>query len=375
MKPIALALVFLLTGCSRESMYDDGSFTQNVSDSFADCSEGEIRFLASKHNIQTAFRRCGSNNFAHFQWSPDGLHLYFQLTHGSHIMNGEKKTITVVPTELPSHRAGWLTKDIIAIPLGPAADDTHARIVIYNRATVTMQTIMLDVSSPRHLQPWDDKGQFILMTALNHTGERHPFLLDSATGDLQPALPWLTQPIEELHISRKAKLACWSTKTDSEVAQLQDGKTLQILPGITRAVPHDEGQWIALETPGAPISHFDQKAWDQSTPEQRAREEARRDEWLKRQPDWVSREAKPPEIQLLNMKDGARYRITAFYGDRVQWYPYKRPHLAFMMWGIEGKQLNQNVAFTNMGERLRMLGTGQIPLGIERVDAAKPETP
>ena len=75
------------------------------------------------------------------------------------------------------------------------------------------------------------------------------------------------------------------------------------------------------------------------------------------------------------MKDGARYRVTAFYGNRVQWYPFKRPYLAFMMWGIEGKQLNQNVAFTNMGERLRMLSSGQIPLGIERVDAPKAETP
>ena len=132
---------------------------------------------------------------------------------------------------------------------------------------------------------------------------------------------------------------------------------------------------MALETMGAAISHFDQKAWDQGTPEQRAREEARRDEWLARQPDWVSKEAHPPEVQLLNMKTGSRHKITSFYGDRVQWYPFKRPHLAFMMWGIEGKQLNRNIAFTNMGERLRMLSDGQVPLGIEPVTAPPPEKP
>ena len=51
----------------------------------------------------------------------------------------------------------------------------------------------------------------------------------------------------------------------------------------------------------------------------------------------------------------------------MQWYPYLMPHLSFMMWGIEGEQLKQNVAFTNMGERLRMLGEDELPIGFERV--------
>jgi hypothetical protein len=348
-------------------MYDNGSFSQNVADAFAPCNDGEIRFLSGKHNIQTAFKRCGSNNFAHFQWAPDGLHLYFQLTHGAHIMNGEKKTITVVPTEVPAHRAGWLTKNILAVPLGPAENDTRDRVVLYNRTAHTMHTLHPSIAAPRDLQPWDDKGQVMLLTGIGQDGQRHPYLLDTATGEVERALRWLSQPIEHLHLSRENKLVAWSTAKDTEIAQVEDGKTIHLLPGITRAVIHQDGAWAALETLGAPISHFDQKAWDQSTPEQRAREEVRRDEWLARQPDWVSREAHPPEVQLLNMKDGARFRITFFYGDRVQWYPFKRPHLAFMMWGIEGKQLNRNVAFTNMGERLRMLAEGQLPTGIERV--------
>ena len=369
---LVLSLVFVLGGCSRESMYDDGSFTQNVSDAFAPCNEGEIRFLSGKHNIQTAFRRCGSNKFAHFQWSPDGVHLSFQLTHGAHIMNGLEKTITVVPTETPSHGAGWLTKDILAVPLGPAEDDTRYRVVIYNRAANTMHTLPLDVKEPRHLQAWDGKGGKVLMTAVGEDGQRRPYTLDTATGTLSRALSWLTQPVTELFMSREAKLVGWSTATDSEVAQLEDGKTLHLLPGVTRAVPNKKGDWIALELLGAPISHFDQKSWDQGTEEQRAREKVRLAKWLERQPDWVSREVQPPEIHLLHTPTRGRYRITAFYGDRVQWYPGKRAYLAFMMWGIEGKQLNRNVAFTDLRERLRMILAGQIPLGVELVKAPTP---
>ncbi len=373
---LALSLFTVFSGCSRESMYDDGSFTQNVSDAFADCSEGEIRFLSGKHNIQTAFRRCGSNNFGHYRWAPDGVHLYFTLTHGAHIMNGLKKTITVVPTEEPSHGAGWLTRDILAVPLPPEAGDERHRVVLYNRAANTIHTLHLSVKSPQDLQAWDDKGSTVLMTAIGKDGARRPYSLDTATGEISRALSWLTQPVTHLNVARKAKLVGWSTDRDSEVAQLEDGKTLHLLPGVTRVVPHPGGKWVALELLGKPISHFDQKAWDQGTPEQKAREKARRDEWLKRQPDWVEKEVQPPEIHLLRIKDGGRFKVTSFYGDRLQWYPGKPSHLAFMMWGIEGKQLNQNIAFTDMRERLRMIDAGQIPLGITPVKApTDPLTP
>jgi len=355
-------------------MYDDGSFTQNVSDAFADCAEGEIKFLTTKHNIQTAFRRCGSNKFSHFKWSPDGIHLFFQLTHGAHLMNGLEKTISVVPTESPVHNAGWLTKDILALPLQAAEGDTRDRVVIYNRAEDSMHTMHLNASAPRHLQPWNDTGTIILLTAVDAEGSRRPFTLDTASGELKRILPWLNQPIEELHANRKADVVGWSTAKDSEVARLSDGKTLHLLPGVTRAVPDPTGDWFALELLGEPISHFDQKAWGQGTEEQRARNEARRDEWISRQPEWVSKEVPPPEIHLLNTKDGGRYRITAFYGDRVQWYPAKPLHLAFMMWGIEGKQLNRNVAFSDMRERVRMVTKGETPIGVEILNGPKTAT-
>ena len=78
---------------------------------------------------------------------------------------------------------------------------------------------------------------------------------------------------------------------------------------------------------------------------------------------------RPPEIQLFDITTSARYRVTAFWGMDVQWYPAKGHYLAFIMWGIEGKQLNRNVGLTSMAERIRMIGAGQLPLGVESVAA------
>ena len=40
---------------------------------------------------------------------------------------------------------------------------------------------------------------------------------------------------------------------------------------------------------------------------------------------------------MFDLDNGKRYRITAFWGDDLAWYPSKGLYLAFMMWGIEGK--------------------------------------
>jgi hypothetical protein len=43
-----------------------------------------------------------------------------------------------------------------------------------------------------------------------------------------------------------------------------------------------------------------------------------------------------------------------------------RYYTSFMLWGVEGKQLNRNVGLADMSERFRMLSNGDVPLGIER---------
>ena len=79
---------------------------------------------------------------------------------------------------------------------------------------------------------------------------------------------------------------------------------------------------------------------------------------------------------MFDLTNGKRYRVTSFWGDEVQWYPSAGNYLAFIIWGIEGKQVNRNIGLTSMAERFRMIDADQIPMGIERVVPAKStETP
>ena len=363
---VFLTTLVLATACNRESLYGGGDFSQNVHDSFADCNVAEIQRLSMAHNIQTAFGRCGSNRFSHYQWSPDGVHLYFQLTHGSHVLNGEEKTITTIPTEGPTARAAWLSNDILAIPLPPALGETDPRIVLYNHVALTLDSKSIPVREPADLTSFK-AGKAVLFTALDDQDVRRPYSLDVDTGTVERALPWLNQMITRLDISEGADLAAWSTDTDTELARLSTGESLHLFPAVSRAVPHDAGRWIILETDGAEISNFDQRTWNELSPKARERELARQKVWESRQPDWVELTAKPPEIQLFDINSGKRYRITSFWGDEVQWYPHKGHYIAFMLWGIEGKQLNRNIGLTPLEDRIRMVDGDQIPMGVELV--------
>jgi hypothetical protein len=184
---------------------------------------------------------------------------------------------------------------------------------------------------------------------------------------VERALPWLDQTISRLDISEMADMVAWSTETDTELVRLSTGESLHLFEAVSRAVPHDSGRWIILETEGAEISNFNQRTWNELSPKARERELARQKKWEARQPEWVELTARPPEIQLFDINSGKRYRITSFRGDEVQWYPHKGHYIAFMMWGIEGKQLNRNIGLTPLEERIRMVDADQIPMGVEVV--------
>ena len=263
-----MLMFFYGTGCDRESLYGGSDFSQDVHDSFADCNEAEIKRLSMAHNIQTAFGRCGSNRFSHFSWSPDGVHLYFQLTHGAHILNGEAKTITTVPTAGPTANAAWLTKDILAIPLPAPEGSSIERIGVYNRTAATIEYRNLPVTKPRDLWPLED-GAALVFTAIDDAGVRRPYKMDIHSGDISRTFNWIDQAVERLAIAESADLMTWSSEKDSELMRLSSGESLHLFTDVSRAVPHEDGRWIALETEGAEVSHFDQRSWNEVSPSTR----------------------------------------------------------------------------------------------------------
>lgn len=366
-----LTALLLLPGCSREEIYGGQTLTQTIAQAYADCNESEIRFLASKQGIQTAFANCGSNRFAHMAWSPNGRWLYFQLTHGGHIMDGEDKTIITVPTELPVASAAWLRDDVLALPLGPAkgSANSHGRIVIFNRTANTLDDLSVPLSEQRDLQRVGEDTK-LLLTGIDDSGTRKVIIVDTVTGESTPALPWL-QEVDaadgRVVYAHDAGLVGVTDGAGGHLYKL-DGTELLSVAGAKRVIPHPEGRYVALELDGAPVSPFDMRSWDELSETARERELARQEKWLEKQPDWVNKEVIPPEVQIVDLQDGKRYRVTSFWGDRFQWYEARNYYASFVLFGIEGKQLNANIGLTNLHERLRMLSKGESPLGMELME-------
>ncbi|MBK9365379.1 MAG: hypothetical protein IPN01_03520 [Deltaproteobacteria bacterium] len=75
---------------------------------------------------------------------------------------------------------------------------------------------------------------------------------------------------------------------------------------------------------------------------------------------------RPPVIDIYDNETKERYRFVGFYGDKFQWYAAVDFYASFVLWGMEGKQLNKNVALTDLFERLRMAAKGEIGYGVAR---------
>lgn len=366
------ALLAGLAGCDRDALYNDRSVSDAIYESYASCSESEIRWLTGKHNIQTVFDKCGSNNFGGFAWSPDGIHLYFQLPFTGHIINGEAKTITGLPFENPIGQVAWLDKDRVVLPLGPEEGGEVNRIVVYDRARNTVITKPLDLPRPDDLQHAGD-GRTVYVVSTAEGGARKVHRVDPAQGTVEDAFPWRTESFDTFTYA--AGMVAFGVEDQVTIYKAETGEEVMRFEDATRGIIHPEGRYIALETLGDPITPYDQTTWDEMTPEARERERRRTEEWLSRQPDWVPKEVRPPTIDIYDTQASARYRATAFYGDHFEWYPDYNYYCSFLLWGVEGKELNKNVALTNIAERLRMLDKGQTTLGFKRLGVPEEASP
>jgi hypothetical protein len=367
-----LAPLLILAACSRDDLYSESSFTDNVAEAFADCNPSEIRFLAGKHAIQTAFRNCGSNNFGDVSWAPDGIHLHFRVVNGSYLLNAEDKTITTVPTEAPTADSAWLHKEMVAMPLLPEKEAKYPRLAVYNLPTNILDISLLEVTEPLDLQPWGDREQ-VLMLGTGEDGIQRPYRFNTTDKTISRAFDFIDTAVERISYAPEAGLLAWSTGESTELMK-DDGTSLKVFASVNRAIPHPEGRYVALEVTGEGISPFDQRAWGELSPEARERELARQEQFIERLPEWAPREYNPPEIHIYDIEKDVTYRVTAFFGDHFEWYqtpnPLSRYYCSFMLWGIEGKQLNRNVGLTDLSEKLRMLDKGEIPLGIESLSSA-----
>lgn len=358
----ALWLLGLL-GC-RGPDAPGAALVENASNAFAACDPDEIGQLARRQRVQLAFAACGSNRFLGASWSPDGRLLAFRLPGGAYVLDGVRKEIVSVPGEAPTAQPAWLSESRLALPLPPLEGAAGSRIATVDLRANTLDVVELALAEPRDLQAL---GGRLLLTGIGADGARRPWLVGPG-GALERALPWLEAPVERLAVG--GALVGWTDGEGATVARLESGERLARLEGVRRAVPHPEGRYVALELDGAPISPFDQRPWgDPLEPEAEARAAERQQRWLERLPPQVPRTVTPPELQLLDLQSGARLRLRAFAGEGFTWYPANPDHGSFLLWGVEGKELNANVALAGLLDRVRAREAGLEDPGLEAVAA------
>lgn len=336
---------------------------EDAAGAFTPCAPDEIRALALRQSLQLAFEPCGSNRFLGASWSPDGRLLAFLLPGGAYVLDGVAKEVVSVPGEVPTGPPAWLRQDLLAQALPPVEGEGGARIALVELRASTLDVLSLDLREPRDLQALNGQGE-LLFTALGD-GQRWPYVLD-ATRQPRRAFAWLQAPVDRLDLG--GGLVGFTDSGGATVAEAATGEVLARLPGVARAIPHPDGRYVALEVPGRPVSAFDQRPWGDGTSEAAAREAERQARWLERLPDHVPRTVVPPEIHVLDLDTGARWRLTAYQGDRLSWYPPRPDHASFLLWGVEGKQVNRNVALSDLLGRIRLVEAGMADPGVERVE-------
>jgi hypothetical protein len=374
-------------GCDRDDIYGESTFSQNVAQAYAECDAGEIKFLTGKHAINLGFKPCGSNKFAAASWSPDGTLLYFQLTHGGHILVGETGDVETIPTETPVGPATWIRDNYLVLPLAPSGsvefgaseEQAHERaadakgpwrLAMYDRGSSALELIDLPVTSPRDLQH-TGIGTQIAMTAVGDDGVRRAWLFDPLTAETSRLLPWWEGALKSLHVA--GDLVAFKDGEDVTIRRRDDGSEVALVKGANRVVLHPEGRYAMAEMDGKPISLFAQEGWRELDPEREAREKARQAQWVENLPEWAPTEAVPPELHVLDLEKKQRTRITAYYGKQFEWLPREDYWCSMLLWGVEGKQLHANVGYLNIRERLRMLDGEETPYGMERLDWATGE--
>jgi WD40-like Beta Propeller Repeat len=375
---LAAVLLVGLAACNNDPTR--ASFSQNVGAAFAQCNPAEIRFLATKHNFMPAFEPCGSNNFDAYAWSPDGTHLYFQLTHAGHVMNAEaqnKATITV-PTETPIGPAAWLTSTRLAVPIGPPEGGKDLRLALYDLPTGDGQTQIRYETLPGLTKPQDlhvgDKPTELLFTA-ERDGKRQIWRMNLDDGTIAPAWAWAAPLEVDTFDYQPARNALTIGAAGKVTLYDTDGKAQGEWMPARRGTLHPGGRWLALEYDGQAISIFYQRTWDELSEKARARELARAKEFEERLPPWYPREVKPPTISLVDLQTGKRWVFTGFHGTDFQWYEARDYYASFILWGFEGKQMNRNILLGDLADRMHSMERGEEMLGVQKWNPDDTEAP
>lgn len=368
-------MLLALAGCLGPSNPDQ-SLSQNVGAAFAPCNEAEIRYLADKHNMMTAFRPCGNNHFDDAAWSPDGRQLYFRLATTHHIMNADapNKDTRVVPTRSPVGPAGWLSATRLAVPVAPDPEKGEAappQLAVFDteQATVFSVDLPADWTDIEDVQASGDP-EHVLMSA--RSGEsRRAFRVSVSDGTVAPAFDWLTE-LDTFALTPPQNVVAVGRGTTVTLHDAETGESKGSWSPAIRGTVHRDGRWLMLEHEGEPVSVFYQRAWDELSEKARAREIARVKQFEEQLPDTFEKTVRPPTLSFVDLPSGQRYRIDSVLGYDFEWYGPSGLYGSFLLWGFEGKQFKRNVMLGDFTSRMTVPAAGSTFIGVEKWESAAP---
>ena len=354
--------------------------TFDASEVFQPCIETELKSRAKEYAMQLIFEPCGSNRFLDFSWAPDGLQLYYELPGRAMILNADTSRISTIEDNVPHGPGAWLHEDLLLVPISAESTvpkstkpPTQSRIGVFNQLAELQATHTIDIGLPRDLQPWNDGARILLTGISPEDGLRYPYIFDPQGGHLNRVLQELG-PVENLSWAGPEGLIAYFNGKEtvvqraSGVQAVSDWQVLARYKDVRRGIVHPSSRYVALETLGPSTSmYFQQPIEVELSDSDRKREEARREQFIAQLPEGTLTEVQPPEIHFLDVKNGQRYRITAFKGDHFQWYEFQDYWASFILWGFENEQVQTNVVALDMSTWLQADEATQAERGMEQV--------
>jgi len=370
-----LPLLLLLACDGREP--GEASLADNVGASFAPCNPAEIRFLAAKHNVMTAFDPCGNNQFQSFAWSPDGRRLYFELVMVSHVMEAESedKAILTVPTQSAIGPATWLDGSRLVLPVAPAEGGEHNRVVVFDVDQRSLYEHPLPGFTDVLAMQRAASPQHVLLLATSAAGERRIHRMDLADGSLDEPFPFLEGPVDTFTYTPSVDALVVGRGDEVTLYLGSTGEVRGTFSPAKRGQVHPDGRWLALEFDGEPISIFYQRSWDELSERARERELARAEQFERQFAERYDfpTTVRPPTLSFVDLEDGDRHYIDSIYGRSFQWYEPTPFYASVLLWGFEGKEFKRNVVLGNMADRLRTMERDGTMTGVKPMEGAKVE--
>ena len=353
MRTLILCLALSLTACKGSS--DEPTFNEAVKAVYKPCDAEKLKLRAAKKGMQLAFEPCGSNNFAFFEWSPDGLTLYYQAGQGGWVRrdNGENYPLRI---GMPRSNPAWLNGEVLAYP-----DADGRKIGIYQVRSHVLNLVELDVVNPELLQKGRGNDEVLFLASDLPDGNKEVYRFSADTGEAEKAFDWLTAGLETFDYTPEQDVVCYREfgGTDLRCRKGDDGSDVIDVKGRRRGSLSGDGRYLVTEGDGAPVSVY---ADDELG---RSRAAAA--------PDYMPKSIVPPSLWIHDLKTGKEVLWEGVHGKSFQWYGAAPYFGSMLLWGFDGLECNTNVPLVDLRSFLKGQGW-DVPIGNEPPSESHPTT-